>query len=127
MIKKRTRPQPRIREPSPPEVEEEENEVDEHGEVKLPYVRRRSTAFSIPSLILYSLADLLELRKLKKARQGIDASKLSKGDTKRRRKKPVEEVDEGGLKKGVVPTFEEDECVSKIPLSSSSQPTLMCT
>lgn len=49
-----------------------------------------------------SLADLLELRKLRKAREGIDVAKLSKGDVKKKKKRPREaEGDQGGLKPGV--------------------------
>ncbi|KAK1223320.1 hypothetical protein PQX77_013797 [Marasmius sp. AFHP31] len=72
MIKKRTRPQPRVREPSP-EVDETPNEVGEEEEEKLP------------------IADLIELRKLRKSRQGIDAAKLTKGEVKKKRKKVDEE------------------------------------
>lgn len=55
------------------------------------------------------LADLLELRRLKKLRQGIDAAKLSKGDVKKRRKRTREEEEElaGGLRKGTA--VDEDE------------------
>ncbi|GJE84526.1 hepatocellular carcinoma-associated antigen 59-domain-containing protein [Phanerochaete sordida] len=81
MIKKRTRPQPRLRQPSL-EVEDKDSEAqeDEGGE-KL------------------ALADLIELRKLRRAREGIDIAKLSKGDVKKKKKRPREE-DEGGLKPG---------------------------
>ncbi|EGO02104.1 hypothetical protein SERLA73DRAFT_132900 [Serpula lacrymans var. lacrymans S7.3] len=85
MIRKRSRPQPRIREVSP-EVEES---LDTEG--KLP------------------LAEILELRKLKKARRGIDASKLHKGDVKKKKKRAPEEEDQGGLKKGAKVTEDEDE------------------
>jgi len=54
-----------------------------------------------------SLADLLELRKLRKARQGIDVSKLNKGDLKKKRKRP-KEGDQGGLKQGA-PVHEDEE------------------
>lgn len=48
------------------------------------------------------LADLIELRRLRKSRQGIDASKLNKGDVKKKRRRPKdeEEPDQGGLKPG---------------------------
>ncbi|KAJ8086983.1 hypothetical protein PM082_005808 [Marasmius tenuissimus] len=75
MIKKRTRPQPRVREPSP-EVDETPNEAGEEEEEKLP------------------IADLIELRKLRKSRQGIDAAKLTKGEVKKKRKKAEEEQEE---------------------------------
>ncbi|KAG7097354.1 hypothetical protein E1B28_004705 [Marasmius oreades] len=78
MIKKRTRPQPRVREVSL-EVEDTPNDdQDEEEEEKLP------------------LADLLELRKLRKNRQGIDVAKLTKGDVKKKRKKEEAEEDEDG-------------------------------
>ncbi|KAJ7126417.1 hepatocellular carcinoma-associated antigen 59-domain-containing protein [Mycena crocata] len=73
MIKKRTRPQPRIREKSPDE--EVAPSADEDGEDKTPL----------------DLNDLIELRKLRKARQGIDAAKLSKGDARKAKKRPREE------------------------------------
>ena len=37
-----------------------------------------------------SIADLIELRKLRKSREGIDISKLTKGDVRRKRKRPKE-------------------------------------
>ncbi|KAK0499736.1 hepatocellular carcinoma-associated antigen 59-domain-containing protein [Armillaria luteobubalina] len=91
MIKKKSRPQPRVREVSP---ESEDKEIEEEGDEKLP------------------LSDLIELRRLRKLRQGIDATKLNKGDTKKKRKLPVEGVQEqGGLRKGAVvdPEEEDDE------------------
>jgi hypothetical protein len=51
---------------------------------------------------------LLELRKLRKARGGIDVAKLNKGDIKKKKKRAREEGEEGGLKKGVP---EDEECV----------------
>ena len=51
----------------------------------------------------YRLSELLELRKLRKSRQGIDIHKLSKGDVKRRKRRNTEEdehQDAGGLKPG---------------------------
>ncbi|KIM91246.1 hypothetical protein PILCRDRAFT_811763 [Piloderma croceum F 1598] len=89
MIKKRTRPQPRKRETSL-EVQEQP-EIEEEADGKLP------------------LADLIELRRLKKLRQGIDASKLNKGDVKKKRKLPKEDedMDQGGLRKGVPSTSKE--------------------
>lgn len=53
-----------------------------------------------------SLADLLELRKLRKAREGIDVAKLNKGDVRKKKKRVHDEDEQGGLKKGV---HEEDE------------------
>jgi len=86
MIKKRTRPQPRIREPSPdPSDSDAQKQPNNDEEVELP------------------VAELLELRKFRRARQGIDATKLTKGDgKKKRRRKPEEDADmpEGGLQPG---------------------------
>jgi len=94
MIKKRTRPQPRVREKSPDdEVAPEQDEGDEEK-------------------IDLDLNDLIELRKLRKARQGIDAAKLNKGDAKKKKKRPreEEEAEQGGLRKGTaIPEDEEDD------------------
>ncbi|KAJ4479185.1 hepatocellular carcinoma-associated antigen 59-domain-containing protein [Lentinula aciculospora] len=93
MFKKRSRPQARARESTP----EPETTVDlteqEDDEEKLP------------------LADLLELRKLKRLRQGIDAVKLSQGAEKKRRKRTREEEEEiqGGLRKGAAVDEDEEE------------------
>ncbi|KDQ64443.1 hypothetical protein JAAARDRAFT_52392 [Jaapia argillacea MUCL 33604] len=78
MIKKRTRPQPRLRQPSPePEADKSEGSQLE-GE------------------------DLIELRKLRRTREGIDVAKLNKGDAKKKKKRVREEEEVvGGLKKGV--------------------------
>ncbi|KAJ3755646.1 hepatocellular carcinoma-associated antigen 59-domain-containing protein [Lentinula raphanica] len=92
MFKKRSRPQTRVREITPePLLAEEENGDDE--EEKLP------------------LADLIELRKMKKLRQGIDAVKLAKGNVKKKRKRTREEEEElqGGLRKGAAVDEEEEE------------------
>ena len=62
-------------------------------------------------VVLYSVADLLELRKLRRAKEGIDSTKLSKGDVKKKRKRPVEPEDQGGLKKGAE-VHEDEEYVS---------------
>ncbi|KAL4247030.1 TLS1 family protein [Abortiporus biennis] len=91
MIKKRTRPQARQRLPSP-EPDNNEHEEQEGEEEQL------------------DLADLIELRKLRRAREGIDISKLSKGDIKKKKRKREEEGDQGGLKKGAdIDEEEEDE------------------
>ncbi|KAF8897767.1 hepatocellular carcinoma-associated antigen 59-domain-containing protein [Infundibulicybe gibba] len=103
MIKKRTRPQPRVREVSPLEGTDQppktkaaddivgEEEEDEDG--PLP------------------LADLIELRRLRKGRQGIDAARLNKGDVrkKKRRVREEEELEAGGLRKGVAAAREDEE------------------
>jgi hypothetical protein len=63
----------------------------------------------------FSIADLLELRKLRRAREGIDATKLTVGDgkKKRRRKQEGEEddsvVERGGLRKGAPADHDEDD------------------
>ncbi|KAL1740996.1 hepatocellular carcinoma-associated antigen 59-domain-containing protein [Schizophyllum fasciatum] len=54
-----------------------------------------------------SLADLIELRKLRKSQEGIDAQKLSRGDKKKRKRTVPEE--QGGLRKGAVVDPLEDE------------------
>ncbi|PPQ79495.1 hypothetical protein CVT25_003377 [Psilocybe cyanescens] len=89
VIKKRSRPQPRVRQISL--EREDEDTPDQTEEANLP------------------LADLLELRKLRKAREGIDVAKLNKGDLKKKKKRPREEGEQGGLKKGGPHEDEEDE------------------
>ncbi|KAJ7853864.1 hepatocellular carcinoma-associated antigen 59-domain-containing protein [Mycena leptocephala] len=94
MIKKRTRPQPRVREKSPDEEVAAPEEDD--GDDKIPL----------------DLNDLIELRKLRKARQGIDAAKLNKGDARKKKKRPREEdeAEVGGLRKAApIPEDEEDD------------------
>ena len=52
--------------------------------------------------VVVSLADLIELRKLRKAREGIDVEKLTKGDAKKKRKRPKGEDEVVyGLRPGV--------------------------
>ncbi|KAG2138057.1 hepatocellular carcinoma-associated antigen 59-domain-containing protein [Suillus bovinus] len=84
MIKRRNRPQPRVRESSPAIEQPSELEEDEDEDKSLP------------------ISELIELRKLKKSRQGIDVSKLSKGDAKKRKRKTAEDGQEaeGGLRPG---------------------------
>ncbi|KAI0722708.1 hepatocellular carcinoma-associated antigen 59-domain-containing protein [Earliella scabrosa] len=94
MFKKRSRPAPRTRQPilaeeDPSSTTEEQQEQQE--EEKL------------------DVADLIELRKLRKAREGIDVAKLSKGDIKKKRKRPKEGEEEVyGLRPGVA-THDNDE------------------
>ncbi|KAJ7167592.1 hepatocellular carcinoma-associated antigen 59-domain-containing protein [Mycena filopes] len=94
MIKKRTRPQPRVREKSPDEEVPQQADEDEDNAP-------------------LDLSDLIELRKLRKARQGIDAAKLNKGDakkTKKKRPREEEEAERGGLRKTApIPEDEEDD------------------
>ncbi|KAG1805197.1 hepatocellular carcinoma-associated antigen 59-domain-containing protein [Suillus subaureus] len=84
MIKRRNRPQPRVREASPDTEQPSELEEDEDEDKSLP------------------ISELIELRKLRKSRQGIDVSKLSKGDVKKRKRKTAEDGQEaeGGLRAG---------------------------
>ncbi|KAJ3516151.1 hypothetical protein NLJ89_g1308 [Agrocybe chaxingu] len=87
-IKKRGRPRTQSRDIA---IERgADSEPLDEGEAKLP------------------LADLLELRKLKRAREGIDVNKLNKGDNKKK-KRPREEKDQGGLRKGAAAHDEDDE------------------
>ena len=59
---------------------------------------------------LPSIADLIELRKLRKAREGIDVAKLTKGDVKKKRKRPKEpEAEAYGLKPGVSTQDKDDD------------------
>ncbi|KAI0252050.1 hepatocellular carcinoma-associated antigen 59-domain-containing protein [Lactifluus subvellereus] len=95
MIKKRTRPQPRVREHSPDPSDsastdpQQQQLANNEDKADLPYC--------------YSVSELLELRKFRRARQGIDASKLTQGDgKKKRRRKPEDDGDlpAGGLQPG---------------------------
>lgn len=59
--------------------------------------------------MIYSVADLIELRKLRKAREGIDVTKLVKGDVKKKRKRPKEGEEVAyGLRPGVLHDNEEE-------------------
>ncbi|KAJ3800392.1 hepatocellular carcinoma-associated antigen 59-domain-containing protein [Lentinula aff. detonsa] len=92
MFKKRNRPQARARECTP-ELETTVDLTEQDEEEQLP------------------IADLLELRKLKKSRQGIDSVKLAKGAAKKKRKRTREEEEEiqGGLRKGAAVDEDEEE------------------
>lgn len=85
IIKKRARPTARIREPSPLVEEEKVSETEE--EQNLPFVILFLKCTVDLLITLGSLEELLELRRLRRARQGIDVSKLNKGETKKRKKK----------------------------------------
>jgi len=50
----------------------------------------------------------LELRKLRKSREGIDVAKLNKGDAKKKKKR-LREEETGGLKKGAHDDEEDEE------------------
>lgn len=73
------------------------------------------------ALTVRRVADLIELRKLRRARQGIDASKLTEGDGKRKKRRKIEDddshIDQGGLRKSAPAApvdDDEDECVSPV-------------
>jgi hypothetical protein len=83
---------------------------------------RTPTILPFPTVLLahavpHSLADLLELRKLRKTRQGIESSKLIVGDAKKRRRRGDEddqaEQELGGLRAGAgtpgTPAVEDDD------------------
>jgi len=92
MIKKRTRPQTRVRDPSPDPSDSAPTD-SQKDEGDLP------------------VSELLELRKFRRTRQGIDASKLTKGDgKKKRRRKPDDDEDMpvGGLRPGAQVTDDSD-------------------
>ncbi|KAG1752362.1 hepatocellular carcinoma-associated antigen 59-domain-containing protein [Suillus paluster] len=97
MIKRRNRPQPRVRESSPDTEQPPELDEDEEEDRSLP------------------ISELIELRKLKKSRQGIDVQKLSKGDAKKRKRKTAEDGQEvqGGLRAGARVDDEEDSTDAK--------------
>jgi len=59
--------------------------------------------------VFASLEDLIELRKLRKARQGIDVTRLNKGDAKKKKKRPREEGEQGGLRKGASKDINDDD------------------
>lgn len=107
MIKKRSRPQQRVRERSISHEEEAQNE--EEGETTLP----SASPSQLPhrSLTLYALrvSEILELRKLRKAREGIDVAKLHKGDVKKKKKRLVPEEEVGGLRQGAAVDAEDEE------------------
>lgn len=93
MIRKRTRPQPHIRQKSIDADDEQHNEEElQEDDEKL------------------DVSDLIELRKLRRAREGIDVQKLVKGDAKKKKKRPREgEEEQGGLKKSGETSKENDE------------------
>ncbi|KAF8592740.1 hypothetical protein K439DRAFT_1650317 [Ramaria rubella] len=79
MFKKRTRPNARRRDTEEDLPSTLEEDSDEEGNVKL------------------SPEELLALRKLKRGRQGIDVSKLNKGEGRKQKRVKPEEVLEGDL------------------------------
>lgn len=117
IIKKRSRPTSRVRERSvepEPDVTQSapaEEDGDEDEDKNLPCV-----TFSVPTTNRHfthsrSLDELLELRRLRRARQGIDVTKLNKGEP-RKRKKAAEDgatTTPTGLIKGVNKELQEEE------------------
>ncbi|KAF6762023.1 hepatocellular carcinoma-associated antigen 59-domain-containing protein [Ephemerocybe angulata] len=102
MFKKRARPQTVVRAISR-EADDKEKEVGEDGQA-LEGEREEGE----PSL---PIADLIEWRKLRRGRKGIDVAKLNIGDGRSggKKKKRAREEDQGGLKKGHVEDDEHDE------------------
>ncbi|KAA1473411.1 hypothetical protein DENSPDRAFT_851596 [Dentipellis sp. KUC8613] len=103
MIKKRTRPQAATRAFSR-DADDEANTNPSTPDVSTPDVEPASDED-------LAVADLIELRKLRRQRQGIDITKLGKGDAKRKRKKKAEgEGEEGeyGLRPGAKRDAEDD-------------------
>ena len=94
MIRKRSRPQPRIRKVSLEKEEVAEPTPENEAEAGLPYVLQPSSVPNSKYLwkptLFFRISDLIELRKLRRARQGIDVTKLHKGDAKRRQKRARE-------------------------------------
>lgn len=144
MIKKRTRPNVRVREisPDPPPTTSqstaEPNTFFEPGaedivtaleeEDKLSYVsslplflctcllrcmRRALLADENALGASFRVAELVELRKLRKAREGIDVTRLNKPETKKKKKKKVEEgegeEEQYGLRMGTGKGRDEDD------------------
>jgi hypothetical protein len=84
---------------------------DPCGPERVGYPRRCVSPVHLSTLLLlalshaiYRLADLIELRKLRRAKQGIESSKLIVGDAKKRRRRNEEdefaEQEPGGLRSG---------------------------
>lgn len=55
-----------------------------------------------------SIEDLLEYRKLRQRREGIDVGKLQAGEKKRRKKEDESVLEQGGLRPGVKPVIAEE-------------------
>ncbi|KAM5534837.1 hypothetical protein V8D89_011553 [Ganoderma adspersum] len=96
VFKKRSRPTPRSRQLSSQGEDEssaaEDSKGREEDEEKL------------------DISDLIELRRLRKSREGIDVAKLTKGDIKKKRKLPKEGEEEAyGLKPGASTHDKEEE------------------
>ncbi|KAL6309850.1 hepatocellular carcinoma-associated antigen 59-domain-containing protein [Sparassis latifolia] len=94
MIKRRTRPPPHLRQRclELPDDQTEGDDSPQDGDEKL------------------DVTDLIELRKLRRAREGIDAARLTKGDVKKKRKRPREgDEPQGGLRKGADVNDNEEE------------------
>ena len=104
MIKKRTRPRPHVREREV-SLEADEDVVPENDEeAELPYAPMLCSFGCF--IMLNRLADLMELRKLRRAKGGIDVTKLQRGVVEKKRPR---EDEVGGLRKGA--RDDEDEYV----------------
>lgn len=109
MIKKRTRPTTAARSKLPTDddtpkgdsTEPTEPLVEEGEELRFVFAASLIRPLHEHGLIALSIADLLELQRIRKSKQGIDSLKLNKGVAKRRRRTEEEEEQEkGGLKPG---------------------------
>ena len=104
IIKKRNRPAPRVRELSL-ETNETTDRTEQQEEIPFVLLRANDSwqLCSRNHSSLHRIEDLIELRKFRKAREGIDVGKLNAGERKRKKKKEGEqegEEDVGGLKSG---------------------------
>lgn len=110
MIKKRSRPTTRVRELSPDEPEPQ----TEEGLNPIPCV---TILHRVLKVSFFSISDLLEFRKFKKTKLGIDSNKLSKGDGRRSKRTDTDLGVEstGGLRRPEVVREDEDEFVSSTP------------
>ncbi|EIM87882.1 uncharacterized protein STEHIDRAFT_94716 [Stereum hirsutum FP-91666 SS1] len=111
MIKKRTRPNVRVREVSPDPPPTTTQSTSEPNTFFEPGAEDSLTTQEEEDKL--SVAELVELRKLRKARQGIDVTRLNKPEVKKKKKKKVEEgegeEEQYGLKMGTGKGREEDE------------------
>jgi hypothetical protein len=76
--------------------------------------------------MFFSIAELIEWRKLRRTRQGIDAAKLNVGDAKKKKKRVREEQDQGGLQKKPVHHEDDVECVPCLFTCFSKDMQLNC-
>ncbi|KAI0311027.1 hepatocellular carcinoma-associated antigen 59-domain-containing protein [Amylostereum chailletii] len=99
MIKRRTRPTPQPR------------SISHEKEDNAPAILDDAAGFENEEEANLPVHELIELRKLRKARQGIDVSKLNSGDVKKRRKRKKEDEEEQayGLQPGAKVDQEDEE------------------